>query len=305
MGKIAFVFAGQGAQYPGMGLEVYNASPRAREMMDRLDQLRPGLLKACFEPEDGGILTTRAVQPCLYAVDLACALYAEDAGLNPDCVAGFSLGEIPAVAYAGMVSLEEGFRLVNERAERMQACAEKTEGCMYAVLRLEPEKVGALCAELTDVYPVNYNTKEQTVVAMASASEAAFLNALKGAGARAVKLKVSGAFHTPFMKEASDALLVFLNSIELKEPRFPVYSNVTGIPYEGDKRVLLSAQASSPVRWRASVERMIESGVRTFVEVGPGSVLSGLIRKINPDVHAVNIENVATLEKALSILANS
>jgi [acyl-carrier-protein] S-malonyltransferase len=297
------LFAGQGAQYPGMGRSAYDASPRARALMDALEVLRPGTLRDCFEPEGGAPSETKALQPCLYAVDLACALYAEEAGIHADCAAGFSLGEIPAAAYAGAYGAEEGFTLAVERGAAMQACAQRHPGCMYALLRCPPEWAEAVCAGLPNVYPVNYNTREQIVIAMSEASEGAFLDVARTASLRAVKLKVGGAFHTPFMRAATEALGALLQDMPLKSPRIALYSNVTGEPYGPDVAALLAAQASSPVRWRAAVEHMILSGVDTFVEVGPGSVLTGLVKKIDPNVLAVNVEDAQTLERALGALA--
>ena len=193
------------------------------------------------------------------------------------------------------VDMESAFRLVVRRGQLMQACAEAHSGSMAAVLRLPNETVEALCASFSHVYPVNYNCAGQLTVAGDSAEMPAFIKAVTESGGRAVPLAVSGAFHSPFMTEASDGLAAYLASVELREPALPLYANLTARPYAGDLRATLAAQVKSPVRWEETVRHMADAGADFFCEVGPGKVLSGLIRRILPEAQVFNVENAETL----------
>ena len=198
MGKIAFVFAGQGAQYAGMGKELYEASPAARAAFDRAESLRPGTLEMCFSGPAEALSVTANTQPCLFAMDYACAAAAREAGVSPDCAAGFSLGEVAAMAFAGVMDFDEAFRFVIKRAEEMQSCAEKHPGAMGAVLRLTPAQVEDICRAFPDkAFPVNYNCPGQTVVACAVEVYDELSAKVTEARGRMLRLNVSGAFHTP------------------------------------------------------------------------------------------------------------
>ena len=199
MGKIAFVFAGQGAQYPGMGQELAQCSPAAAEIFAKLDALRPGTSAQCFGGTDEELKETKNTQPCMFAVELAAAAALEEGGLRADMAAGFSLGEIGALTYTRAVDLETGFHLVCRRGELMQAAAEEQPTAMAAVLKLSNEEVEQICAQFAQVYPVNYNCPGQVSVACAKEQLAPFSAAVKAAGGRALPLKVRGGFHSPFM----------------------------------------------------------------------------------------------------------
>lgn len=296
MAKTAFVFSGQGAQYPGMGKELYETSPAAKSVFDMAEKIRPGTIKQCFEGTKEELSITINTQPCVFIADLAAAAAVDEKGIKPDFVAGFSLGEIAAVAFAGMLSYEEAFRLVCKRAELMDNAAKENKGAMAAVLKLTPQKVEEICKNFKQAYPVNYNSPAQTVVAADEAEIDALCEKVKTEKGKAVKLAVSGAFHSPFMKFASEGLAEYLKGVELLEPVIPVYANVTARPYSGDYRELLSAQVKSPVKWQTTVENMISDGADKFIEVGVGKTLTGLIKKINTDVTAVNIENKEGLD---------
>ncbi|MGN1005170.1 MAG: ACP S-malonyltransferase [Aristaeellaceae bacterium] len=298
MGSVAFVFAGQGAQVPGMGKELYEQSKAAREVFDRLEAIRPGTLEMCFNGSAEDLARTVNTQPCLFAVDSACAAAAVEAGVQADCCAGFSLGEVAAVGFAGAMSLEDAFRFVVRRGEAMQACAEKVSGAMGAVLRLTPEQVEEICREFPNqAYPVNYNCPGQTVVACASEIFDALSEKVTAARGRMMRLKVGGAFHTPWMGDASVELAEYLKDRPLNRTEIPLYANLNAQPYGKDGAELLTKQICNPVRWQQTIENMIAAGVDTFVELGAGKTLSGLIRKTSSDVRAFNVEKPEDIEK--------
>ena len=303
MGKVAFVFSGQGAQYSGMGKSLYEASAAAKTVFETAEQIRPGTMQQCFEGALEEISITKNTQPCLFCVDLAAAEALREAGIEPDMVAGFSLGEVAAVTFAGIFTQAEGFSLVTKRGEAMQAAAEKVDSAMAAVLKLANEKVEELCRMHPGVFPVNYNCPGQLVVAGLKSSLGDFLSDIAANGGRAVPLNVSGGFHSPFMESASIRLAQVLSGMDVKAPQMPVYANYTAEPYgENDAKLLLEKQVSNPVRWQQTVERMIEAGVDTFVEVGAGKTLCGLIKKTNRAVKVYNVEDADTLAATLAAL---
>ena len=300
MGKIAFVFSGQGAQYTGMGKELYDCSPATKAVFDMADSVREGTSSQCFEGTQEVLNRTVNTQPCVFAADLAAAAAVKEKGIVPDYVAGFSLGEIAALGFSGILSYEEAFRLVCKRGELMDISAHEREGTMVAVLKLTPQKAEEIAAQFEDTYPVNYNSPAQTVVATSVANAEKLADAVKAEKGRAVKLAVSGAFHSPFMNSASIGLSEYLKGVTLGEPDVPVYSNVTAQPYSSDYKELITKQVINPVQWQKTIENLVAEGVDTFIEVGVGKTLSGLIKKINPDVTVFNVENKETLE-ALSL----
>ena len=300
MGKIAFVFSGQGAQAPGMGKELYECSDAAKAVFELCDSIRPGTSEQCFNGTKEELTVTANTQPDMFAVEVAAARALVEAGIQPDALAGFSLGEISALAFSGAVSLEDGFKLVCRRGELMQEASNAADSAMVAVVKLPPEKVEELAGQFDQVYPVNYNSPAQTVCAGLSSSMDGFKAAVKAAGGRALPLKVSGAFHSPFMSSAAKGLAEVLAPMEFGTPSCPLYSNVTAHPYEdGQFKDLLSRQVENPVRWQTIVENMIAAGVDTFIEVGPGKTLAGLIGKINSDVRALNVEDAESLKHTI------
>lgn len=300
MSKIAFVFSGQGAQAPGMGKELYECSAAAKAVFDLCDSIRPGTSQQCFNGTKEELTVTANTQPDMFAVEVAAAKALVEAGIVPDALAGFSLGEISALAFSGAVSLEDGFRLVCQRGQLMQDASNAVDSAMVAVVKLPPEKVEELAGQFDQVYPVNYNSPAQTVCAGLSASMEGFKAAVKEAGGRALPLKVSGAFHSPFMASAAEGLKQVLAPMTFGTPDYPLYSNVTALPYEeGQFQDLLSRQVVSPVRWQTIVENMIAAGVDTFIEVGPGKTLTGLIGKINSEVKTLNVEDAESLRHTI------
>ncbi|MBE6936747.1 MAG: ACP S-malonyltransferase [Ruminococcaceae bacterium] len=287
MGKIAILFAGQGDQYPGMGKELYEKYHVAREIFDLCDGIRPGTIDQCFAGTEAELRQTVNTQPCLFAMELAAAAVLWEQGVRPDALAGFSLGEVTAATVAGIFDRETGFRLVCRRGEWMQQAAERYDTAMTAVVKLPQEAVEALCGQYTGVYPVNYNCPGQITVAGLTAEMADFAAAVKAAGGRAIPLKVTGGFHSPFMAEAAAAFRDELKKVELSAPAIPLYSNVTAARYAGDAAALLSAQIKSPVQWERIIRNLLAEGVDTFIEIGPGRTLSGMVRKISGEVRAV------------------
>ena len=300
MGKIAFVFSGQGAQYTGMGRELYECSPAAKAVFDMADSIREGTSNQCFEADKETLSITVNTQPCVFTADLAAAAAVAEKGIRPDYLAGFSLGEIAALGFGGVMSYEEAFRLVCKRGELMDKAAKENEGAMVAVMKLTTEKVEELAKQFDSTYPVNYNSPAQTVVATTKENADKLVEAVKAEKGKGIKLAVSGAFHSPFMRSAAEGLGEYLADKELEKPLIPIYSNVTAQPYGDDIKQLIKSQAESPVQWQKTVENLIAEGVDTFIEVGVGKTLAGLIKKINKDVRVFNVENSETLE-ALNI----
>lgn len=328
MGKIAFVFSGQGDQYPGMGRELADKYPAAAKVYEICDSIRPGTSRQCFEGTDEELKETKNTQPCLFATELATAAAltsqidpAAAAALTcpsgpsgpsavkacpseatavkadpsaapavksgPDAVAGFSLGEVAAAAFAGIFSLETGFRLVCRRGELMQQEADKFDTAMAAIVKLDEQQVRDLCDQFSGIYPVNFNCPGQITVSGLSSQMPGFFAKVKEAGGRALPLKVKGAFHSPFMEEAARSFREELSRAEIRPMTIPLYSNVTARLYDGDVAGLLSRQIASPVQWEKIIRNMIADGFDTFIEIGPGRTLTNIIKKTDPSVRAV------------------
>lgn len=302
MGKIAFLFAGQGAQSVGMGKDLYDNNAAAKAVFDMGEAIRPGSETMCFEGPGEALTQTENTQPCLFLTDLACARALEAAGIKADVAAGFSLGELPALAFAGVLSDDDAFRLVTLRGQKMSECAAKHPGSMVAALKLDNAKVEEVCAGFKNVYPVNYNCPGQLSCAGAVEELDAFVDAVKAAGGRAVKLAVSGAFHTPFMAETTQALAAKLETMQVNAPELTLYSNLTGEVYPSQKEQIIetvSKQASNSVRWENTIRNMAADGVDTFIEVGAGTTLSGLVKRTLTDVRVFNVCDMATLEETV------
>ena len=235
-------------------------------------------------------------QPCVFTADLAAAYAVLEKGIKPDCVAGFSLGEIAALAFSKILTDEEAFKLVCKRGELMDKAATENPGAMAAVMKITPQQVEEVCAQFDKTYPVNYNSPAQTVVATTSENADSFCEAIKNAGGRAKLLAVSGAFHSPFMADAANGLAEYMENVDFSDPQTVIYSDYTAKPYEGDYKALVKAQVESPVKWQTIVENMIEDGVDTFIEVGVGKTLTGLIKRINADVKAYKVETMADID---------
>lgn len=295
MGKIAFVFSGQGAQYSGMGKSLCEVSAAAKNVFNTADSLRCGTSEQCFFGAAEELSITENTQPCLYCVDLAAARALEEADIHADFAAGFSLGELAALTFAGAFSDDDGFRLVCCRAKAMQKSAEQTDGAMAAVLKLSNETVEKICGEFDSVWPVNYNCPGQLAVAGEKSQLEKFCEKVGAAGGRAVPLAVSGGFHSPFMAAAAEELNSVLGQIKIKETKIPVYANYTAAPYSGDYASLLVNQVKSPVRWQETIEALVAEGVDTFIECGAGKTLCGLIKKTVKGAVVLRVEDAETL----------
>ncbi len=303
--NVALLFAGQGAQHPGMGAELAAAEPAARAVFDACDEVRPGTSALCFEGSADELKQTANTQPCMYAMDLACARALQARGVRPACVAGFSLGELAALAFAGVLGDAQGFELVCERARLMDEACTAHPGGMLAVLKLAPEQVEELASQAGEAWAVNYNSPAQTVVAGSAAALEALAPLVKQAGGRAMPLAVSGAFHSPYMQAASDGLRAYLETHPLHPAGVEIWANATGRPYPADaveQANLLASQVAHPVRWTRTLQGMADRGIDTFVEVGPGKVLTGLVRRTLPDARALSCETPAERDAVLTEL---
>ncbi|KAI4453247.1 polyketide synthase-related [Holotrichia oblita] len=237
-------------------------------------------------------------QPTLFCVDLAAAAVLNENGIKADMAAGFSLGEIPALGFCGALSYDDAFRLVCKRSELMNKCTDENKGEMTAVLNLTPEKIEELCVQAGNVYPVNYNCDSQTVAAGDSDGIVKLELLVKEAGGKARRLAVSGAFHSPFMGQAADSMEEYLKNIFLNDFAIPLYANATAEVY--NDKGLIAKQINNPVRWNQTIRQMITDGADTFIEVGAGKVLSGLIRKIYKEAKVMHVEDKETLAEVLA-----
>lgn len=283
----AYVFPGQGAQFTGMGKELYENNPQARELMEKANEvLGFRITDIMFEGSEEDLKQTKVTQPAVFLHSVVLAL--TDPDFAPDMTAGHSLGEFSAMVAAGALSFESALKLVSARAQAMQKACEMEPSTMAAVLALPDEKVEEICSEVPGcVAAANYNCPGQVVISGSVAAIDAACEKMLAAGAkRAMKLKVGGAFHSPLMEPARVELAEAIENTEFMQPRCPIYQNVDAKPHTDPAEIKanLIKQLTSPVRWTQSVKQMIADGATEFVELGPGKVLQGLIRKIDRNV---------------------
>jgi [acyl-carrier-protein] S-malonyltransferase len=309
MNGVAFVFPGQGSQYAGMGKELAESFPAAREVFEEADRvLGFSISQLCFSGPEEALKLTENTQPALLTASVAAYHVLEQKGVRPDYVAGHSLGEYSALVAAGALKFADALRLVRKRGKYMQEAVPPGEGAMAAILGMRPAQVAEICRKATDgkVMPANLNSPEQTVI---SGHAAAVKNAVEQASAagakRAVVLPVSAPFHSELMRPAQERLQEDLRAIEFSSLKIPLVTNVdAGIITSGaEAREALIRQVTLPVRWEESIRELIEQGTTTFVEVGPGRVLSGLLRQIDRSVHSLNVEDAKSLQAAIDRLA--
>jgi [acyl-carrier-protein] S-malonyltransferase len=298
--KIAFCFPGQGSVEQGMGRDVAEAHPEAMEVFERASEACGlDLKRLCFESPLSALVATEVQQPALVAASLAILAALRERGIEPDYVVGHSVGEFAALAAAGSVGVGEAVALVRERGMAMAEAARQHPGSMAAILGLDDEVVEELCRGISGVWPANYNCPGQLVVSGAHASVDECCEQAEERGAkRAVKLKVSGAFHSPLVARAAERLKPAVDRIKFAAPAAPFMSTVTA-KVEPAQRLgtLLVDQLTSPVRFTQATRELIREGVGTFIEVGPGNVLSGLVKRIDKSVKAVSVSNLSGLQK--------
>lgn len=295
MDSVAFLFAGQGAQHPAMGVDLIEASPAAAKVFAIADEVRPGTSEQCRSASKEELSQTENTQPCVFVHDLASAAALRERGVVPAVCAGFSLGEVAALNFAGAFDTRAGFELVCERAALMAAAVERHPGGMRAVIKLDAAQVENLAAQAgEDCWPVNYNSPQQTVVAGAPDALQTLDVLVKEAGGRAMKVAVSGAFHSPYMAEATEGLATYIQDGHAPSPLLiPVMANMTAAPYPADPRAasdVLANQVSHAVRWVDTLHALQDQGIDTFIEVGPGKTLSGLVKRALSDVRVYSCE---------------
>ncbi len=300
MTKIAFCFPGQGSLEAGMGRQIAEAVPEAMEVFHRASEASGlDLVRLCFDSPLEELVETEVQQPALVATSLAVLAAVRAHGLEPDFVVGHSVGEFAALAAVSALPTDEAVALVRERGLAMAEAARQHPGSMAAILGLEDEVVEKLCRQILGVWPANYNCPGQIVVSGEDpAVDECCVEAEREGARRTVKLRVSGAFHSPLIAKAADRLRPAIEKVRFQEPTSPFMSTVTArVESAGALGPLLLTQLTAPVKFTQAARELIRNGVQTFVEVGPGNVLSGLVKRIDRGVHAISVNDLAGLKR--------
>lgn len=307
MGKIAFIFSGQGAQYVGMGKELYDNIPVCREVFDKADEaLGFSISNVCFEGPEEELVKTENTQPAILTMSIAAMKALEEQGIFPDYAAGLSLGEYSALVCSGAFDFVDAVKLIKKRGKFMAEAVPAGVGAMAAIIGLKEDilrEVLAKSAHAGIVEAANFNCPGQIVIAgEAKAVETAVENAKEAGALKAVMLNVSGPFHTSMMEPAALKLEKELEAVTVGEMKVPVATNVTGefVKAASDIKGILKKQVMSSVLWEKTINTMLEAGVDTFVEIGPGKALCGFVKKVNRKVTALNVEDLDSLQKAIN-----
>lgn len=302
MSKLAVIFPGQGSQYVGMGKDLYERNPIVREFFDKADTILGfSLSKICFEGPEEELRQTKNTQPAIFLHSIVLMHLLEN--ISAEMTAGHSLGEYSACVFAGALTFEDGLKIVRLRGELMQKAGDENPGTMAAVIGLSPEIVGEVCCTAWKegvVQAANYNSPGQIVISGSVAGVHKAMELAKARGAKMVReLVVSGAFHSPLMQSARDGLRNALEGLPITDARIPIYTNVSAHPVQKTEEIResLEQQLTNPVRWKESVQRMIADGVTKFIEVGPGKVLQGLVRRFNATVEVTGVDTFGDIEK--------
>ena len=311
MSKIAFLFPGQGSQYVGMGKDILEGVPRAKEIFSIAEEITGlPITKLALEGPLEELTRTQNLQPTLCAVDMAICVALEEKGISPDAVSGHSLGEFPALWAAGILSTEDTFKLVKKRGQLMEEAGQKVSGSMAAVIGLSKDELSEIIDDLRkkgEISLANHNSLEQIVITGEKPLIKEACKLVKEKGARAIPLKVSGPFHSPLMKDAANEFSSLINEVEFLAPKVPIYSNVSAKAETDPLRIkeLLSKQMVSPVRWYDTVVNMRNDGIDTFIESGPKKVLSNLVKKCLPsdeNIKIFQVEDINGIEKLYETL---
>lgn len=302
--RIAFLFSGQGAQYPGMLQDLYQEEPVVREVYDKADQaLGRSILDLCFNGTQEDLNLTHNTQPCVLTADLAAGELLRSKGILPEAVAGFSLGEYAALTFAGAITQDDVFPIVQVRADAMQEAVPAGQGAMAALIGKDSVQAAEICGLVKSGYviPANYNSPVQTVISGEASAVDEAVRIAEERGITCMKLAVSAPFHCELMRPAAEKLAELFKNKSFSNPTIPVYMNVNGRPVEDGSKVadLLVQQAISPVQWVATLQNMKEAGIDTFIECGPGRTLSGLVKKTLTGVNIYRVENLKTLNSTL------